>query len=91
MAITSPILNIDDRRLSLALRDAAKKLNSADGEAILDFSSVRRIDAGALRALEELARVAEENAVTVVISGINVDVYKVLELVKLTKRFSFVD
>jgi hypothetical protein len=37
-----------------------------------------------------LARVADEKAVKVALRGVNVDVYKVLKLVKLTRRFSFV-
>jgi len=52
---------------------------------------VRRIDATALRALEEFARVADEKAVKVVLRGVSVDVYKVLKLVKLTRRFSFLN
>ncbi len=58
---------------------------------MLDFSSVRRIDSTALRALEEFARLADEKAVKVVLCGVNVDVYKVLKLVKLTRQFSFVN
>ena len=52
---------------------------------------MRRIDSSALRALEEFARIADEKAVKVVLRGVNVDVYKVLKLVKLTRRFSFVN
>ena len=84
-------LNIDNERLVPALQEAGEKLDSAEGEAVLDFSSVRRIDASALRAMEELARIADEKAVKVALRGVNVDVYKVLKLVKLTRRFSFVN
>ncbi len=84
-------LNIDNERLVPALQEAGEKLDSADGEAVLDFSSVRRIDTSALRALEELAQIADEKAVKVALRGVNVDVYKVLKLVKLTRRFSFVN
>jgi len=72
-----------------ALRDASEKLDSAEGEIVLDFSSVRRIDAGALRAMEEFADTADRKAVTVVLRGVNVGIYKVLKLVKLASRFSF--
>jgi hypothetical protein len=41
--------------------------------------------------MEEFARIADEKAVKVVLRGVNVDVYKVLKLVKLTQRFSFVN
>lgn len=84
-------LNIDAERIVPALQEAGGNLDCAQGETVLDFSSVRRIDSGGLRALEEFARVADEKAVKVALRGVNVDVYKVLKLVKLTQRFSFVN
>jgi anti-anti-sigma regulatory factor len=71
------------------LQEALGKLDSAGGELVLDFSSVRRIDPSALRAMEKLAAMADEKAVKVALCGVNVDVYRVLKLVKLTRRFSF--
>lgn len=62
------------------LQEALGKLDSARGELVLDFSSVRRIDSSELRALENLAKVAEEKSVKVALKGVNVDVYKVLKL-----------
>ena len=91
MAMTSATVNLDERHLVAALQEVTKKLDSAAGEAVLDFSAVRRIDPGVLRALEELADMADEKSVKVVLRGANVDVYKVLKLVKLTRRFSFVN
>jgi anti-anti-sigma regulatory factor len=90
MALTAVRLNNDEERVGLALDEARKKLDGADGEAVLDFSSVSRVDSDGLRALEEFARLADEKAVKVVLRGVNVDVYKVLKLLKLTRRFSFV-
>jgi len=84
-------LNIDETRMVLALREAGEKLDGTEGEAVLDFSCVRRIDSSALQAIEELARVGDEKNVKIVLRGVNVDVYKVLKLVKLTRRFSFVN
>jgi anti-anti-sigma regulatory factor len=91
MAMTAVFLNIDDQRVVPALQEAGEKLDSTQGETVLDFSSVRRIDSSALRALEGFARLADEKAVKVVLRGVNVDVYKVLKLMKLTRRFSFVN
>jgi anti-anti-sigma regulatory factor len=91
MGMITVFLKIDERRVALALKEAGEKLDTAEGEAVLDFSSVRRIDSSALRAMEEFSRVASEKAVKVVIRGVNVDVYKVLKLMKLTPRFSFVN
>jgi hypothetical protein len=50
---------------------------------------VRRVDASALRAMETLAGIAEGKAIKVGLRGVNVDIYKVLKLVKLASRFSF--
>lgn len=91
MAMIAVFLNIDETHLVTTLQEASRKLDSAEGEIVLDFSSVRRIDAGALHAMEELAHMADEGSVKVVLRGINVDVYKVLKLVKLTRRFSFLN
>jgi len=85
------VKNIDQRRVTPTLQEAAEKLDGAEGEMILDFSSVRRVDSSVLQALEELARKAESTAVKVVLRGVNVDVYKVFKLVKLTRCFSFLD
>jgi anti-anti-sigma regulatory factor len=91
MAMTAVFLNIDDVRVVAALREAGEKLDGTEGEAVLDFSSVSRVDPAAVRALEDIARVADEKNVKVVLRGVNVDVYKVLKLMKLTRRFSFVN
>lgn len=80
---------IDGERVASALQEAGAKLDSAEGEVVLDFSSVQRIDPAALKALEELARLADEKAVKLVLRGVNVEIYKVLTLVKLAPRFSF--
>lgn len=84
-------LNIDEARVVAALRESGEKLDDTGGEAVLDFSSVSRIDSAGVRELEELARKAAEKNVKVVLRGVNVDVYKVLKLMKLTRRFSFVN
>jgi anti-anti-sigma regulatory factor len=81
---------IDGERVVHALEEFRDKLGSADREVVLDFSSVRRIDTSAIRAMEDLAVIADEKAVKIVLRGVNVDIYKVLKLVKLAPRFSFV-
>ncbi len=89
MAIVAVWHKIDEERLLLALQEAGEKLDSADGEVVLDFSSVLRVDPRAIRAMEEFAKAADDKAVKVALRGVNVDVYKVLKLVKLASRFSF--
>jgi anti-anti-sigma regulatory factor len=89
MAMIATWLNIAENCVVQALQQAAEKLDCANGEVVLDFVSVRRIDSNALRAMEGFASQAEKKAVKVVLRGVNVDVYKVLKLVKLAPRFSF--
>jgi len=91
MAMIAVFLNIDEERMVAALQEAARSLESGQGEAVLDFSSVHRIDSSGLRAMEDFARIADEKAVKVVLRGVKIDVYKVLKLVKLTRRFLFVN
>ena len=80
---------IDGERVVPSLEGARKKLDGAEGEMILDFSSVNRVDATALRAVEELAGDAERRGVKLVLRGASIYVYRVLKLMKLAPRFSF--
>lgn len=84
-------LKIDGENVAETLQEACEKLDSADGEVVLDFSSVRRIDPSALTAMEKLAGAADDKDVKVVLRGVNVEVYKVLKLMKVTSRFSFLN
>ncbi len=70
------------------LEDAVHSLDSGLSELILDFSSVRRIDACALKKMEQLATVADEKRVKVVLRGVNIDIYRVLKLMHLAQRFT---
>ena len=75
-----------------ALQEAIEHLDSADsaeGEVVLDFTGVQRIDPRALGAMEKLAGSADEKSVKIVLRGVNVAVYKVLKLMTLEPRFSF--
>jgi anti-anti-sigma regulatory factor len=71
------------------IQEAVQKVNAADSEVVLDFAGVRRIDSNAVKALEQLASLADERSVKVVLHGVNMDVYRVLKLLKLTQRFVF--
>jgi len=64
-------------------------LKTTGGDLTLDFDLSRRIDAHALNALEALANHAGEKQVGVVLTGVSVDVYRVLKLVELASRFSY--
>jgi anti-anti-sigma regulatory factor len=91
MTTAAEVFKIDAEHISESLKDAGAKLAGSSGEAVLDFSLVRRIDPRCIRALEELAGLAEAKAVRVALRGVNVEIYKVLKLVKLTSRFSFMN
>jgi anti-anti-sigma regulatory factor len=82
---------VDNQNVASALEEVQKSLNRAQGEVVLDFSSVARLDGIALSSLVELANKAEAASVKVILRGVNVNVYKVLVLMKLTSRFSFVN
>jgi anti-anti-sigma regulatory factor len=87
MSTIAMFLKINAESVADCLLEARANLDSGQGETILDFSAVRRIDPKALRAMEELLALADEKAVKIGLHGVNVDIYKVLKLVKLAPRF----
>jgi len=89
MATVADLIAIDPKNVTRSLLQGAEKLSAAPADATFDFSTVQQIDAGGVHALEQVARIANEKSVHIVLRAVNVDVYKVLKLVKLTQRFSF--
>lgn len=71
------------------LQEAVESLDHAQGELVVDLSSVARIDAAAARALEELADRADRVPVKVILRGVHVGIYRALKLLKLAPRFSY--
>ena len=69
---------------------AVEQLNRGEGEVLLDFSSIIRIDGADARAMEEFADRADAAAVKVVFRSVRPGVYKVLKLLRLSQRFSYV-
>ena len=63
MAIMAVWLKVDEERIVQALQEAGERLDSSEGEVVLDFSSVLRIDASGLRAMEEFAGTADDKGV----------------------------
>jgi anti-anti-sigma regulatory factor len=88
MATSGVWLKIDGEDMVAALRQALEKLNGAEGEMVLDFSSVRRLDSNALKAMETLASTMNGH-VRIALRAVDVQVYKVLKLTKLAPKFSF--
>ncbi len=89
MTMNAEWLEINGEHVGDGLQAAIEALDRAESDMVLDFSAVRRIDPSALRALETLAGTADEKAVKLVLRNVNVEIYKVLKLVKLASRFSF--
>jgi len=89
MANIAELIAIDSKNVTSSLEKATEKLSDVQGDTALNLSDVQQIDASALRALEQIAQSADERSVRVVLRGVNVNVYKVLKLVKLSRRFSF--
>jgi anti-anti-sigma factor len=91
MGMSGVLLNIDEVRVAPSLREVGEKLDGTEGEIVLDFTSVRRMDSSALRAIEDLSRQADKKRVKITLRGVNIGIYKVLKLMKLTGLFSFAD
>lgn len=72
------------------LQELFGKIEGGGRELTLDLSSVERLDAAALGEMERLAAAAEAKSVKVAVRGVNVDVYKVMKLMNLAPRFTFV-
>jgi anti-anti-sigma regulatory factor len=72
------------------IQEAIEKVNRGESQVVLDFSSVLRVDADVVGAMEELAGLADGKSVKVVLRAVNTDVYRVFKLLKLTQRFTFV-
>jgi anti-anti-sigma regulatory factor len=88
-AMIPMLVKIDEESVTPALQGIGKKLDGTEREIVLDFSLVHRIDSDAIRAMKVFADIGDDKSVKIVLRGVNVGVYKVLKLVKLTKRFSF--
>jgi len=88
MATNMVTIKIEGADLLPALNEARERLACVEDDLILDFSSVLRIDAAGLTAIEELTGLADQKAITLLLRGVNVDVYKVLKLVSLVPRVS---
>jgi len=89
MGTLAVMFKIDGGSVALALQQAGERLDTANGQAVLDFSAVLRVDPAGLGAMHELAAIAEGRGVKLALRGVNSGVYKVLKLAKLAPRFSF--
>ncbi len=86
---TNPVVTIDSEHVMQMLQQARREVERGEAEVSVDLSSVRRLDASALDAFEELAGTAQEKSIKVSLRGVSVEIYKVLKLMNLTSRFGF--
>lgn len=82
---------IDGENVAESLSVIGSKLQAKDGELVLDFGAVTRVDAAALSALGDLADCAEQKKVRLVLRAVNIDAYKVLKLAHVAARLSFLN
>ena len=89
MTTVAEFYKIDGEQVAQNLHEVREKIEAGGGQIVLDFSAAIRIGTSAVQAIEELAAAAEKQSVKVEFRGVNVTVYKVLKLARLTTRFSF--
>ena len=77
--------------MTTMLQQAMEKVKNGDGEVLLDFAALPRIDVAVVGALQELAALAGERSATIVLRAVTADVYRVLKQLKLAERFSFLN
>jgi anti-anti-sigma regulatory factor len=85
------VMNIEEKSVVTTLQEAAKNLDGTGVETVLDLSSVRRLDSSSLRAMHDLAALADEKQSKVTLRGVSAELYKTLKLAKLTRTLSFSD
>ena len=64
MTTNAEWLEVEGERVVQTLQTARETLDGAQGDVVLDFSSVRRINPSGLRAMEKLAGIADDKAST---------------------------
>ena len=89
METNTAFLSIPEGNLTSAFETAGKTLDGEPQQLGVDLSCVHRIDSAGLNAIQDFAHVADEKKVKVVLRGVNVNVYKMLKLARLTRHFLF--
>jgi anti-anti-sigma regulatory factor len=82
-------LNVDPECLVLH-DEAVETVGRAEGELVLDFSSVGRIDSRAALAMERLADLSSQRSQKIELRAVNTTIYRTLKLLKLAQRFTVV-
>lgn len=91
MATSAVWIKADDATFAQKVTQLCAELADTNGEVVIDLSSVRRIGTDELKAVEQLAKKARENDKKLTLRGVNVGVYKVLKVAKVTTHFCFLN
>lgn len=91
MSVFAVILKVKPESVDDSLRDACAHVQSTEGDTVLDFSCVQRLDPKNLETMEELAAIADHKKLNVGLQGVNVGIYKVMKLARLAGRFCFLN
>ncbi len=90
MTTKSVCLRLTPESLLQCLETEARALlQTAESELALDLSAIPRIDVRAANALEELAGLASQKTIRIMLRNVNIDVYKSMTLLGLVRRFTF--
>jgi anti-anti-sigma regulatory factor len=90
MTANTTLHRIDPGEVARSLSEARPALDQLhDGELLLDFSAVHRIDTAGVRALGDLVTSVGDRTVRLTARAVCVSVYKVLKLTGLADRLSF--
>ncbi len=90
MAVVAEVFKIDHEHVLKSLQECEDKVRDPQGELLLDFTTVEKLDTSSLRELEKLAGIMERQKAKLVLRGVNVSLYKVLKLARLTDHLRFV-
>jgi anti-anti-sigma regulatory factor len=90
MATVAILVSLEDGALAAELEKAIATLENGEREVVLDFSSVHRLSAGEVHAIDGFTRTAEDKGVKVRVRGLGVDLYRALKLARLSSRLSLV-
>jgi anti-anti-sigma regulatory factor len=90
MAANAVFLKVEADGITQTLREFLVELPGVRNEAVLDLSSIQRLDAKHLEIMKDIAATAEAKRLKVILCGVNVKIYKVLKLARLTQRFVIV-
>ncbi len=89
MPMKMDVVNVEPGRMVECVEQAILQLVREDGDVVLDFSRVERLDAATLHAIQKLAEISAARGVKPVLRGVRVETYKVLKLMQLANRLTY--